>query len=95
MLRETCHTGLFFEDSNSDVDVCESFGTCVFDHETNNGFLHETNNIFLYETNNSFLHDMSFGVSIFRETENFRRRLVWLGVRTHHSCCADLEGLWL
>ena len=39
---ETCQTGLFLGDSDCEMDVCESFGTCVFDHET------------VFETNNSF-----------------------------------------
>ena len=43
---ETCQTGLVLEDSDSDVDVLESFGTCVFGHGNNNHFLHENNNPF-------------------------------------------------
>ena len=39
---ETCQTGLFLGDSDCEMDVFESFGTCVFDHET------------VFETNNSF-----------------------------------------
>ena len=39
---ETCQTGLFLGDDSCEMDVCESFETCVFDHE----IVFETNNRF-------------------------------------------------
>ena len=65
---ETCQTGLFLGDSDCEMDVCESFGTCVFDHET----VFETNNSFFHETNNSFLHDMSFARLDFSKNREFQ-----------------------
>ena len=73
---ETCQTGLFLGDDSCEMDVGESFETCVFDHETvfetNNSFFHETDNSFLHETNNSFLHDMSFARLDFSKNREFQ-----------------------
>ena len=82
---ETCQTGLFLGDSDCEMDVSESFGTCVLDHET----VFKTNNTFFHETNNSFLHDTSFLRLDFSKSENFRQRLICLEVEsvmwTHRS----------